>query len=289
MEHLRDLPLAPYTSYRVGGPADHAVFPADVDQLVQVVRAARRSGLPWMVLGGGSNVLVSDRGVRGLVILTVRMTRLTVAGARIVAEAGASSHQVALAARDAGLSGVEFLTCLPGSIGGACVMNARAFGGEISQVLRRARVVTRGGQLRERQLRGDQFGYKRSPFQRSGGIVAEVTLQLSRGRRDRIAHRMADNEAHRRANHEMDFPSCGCVFKNDRRIGIPSGKLIDSCGLKGFTIGAAQVSPHHANFVINRGGATAADVRRVIEHVRDTVTRKTGHLLQLEVRVVGEW
>jgi UDP-N-acetylmuramate dehydrogenase len=284
-----DCPLAPLTTYSIGGKADLVLLPEDPEDLARGVALLGELGLPWMVLGGGSNVLVSDKGVRGAVVLTVELRQLKVQGSRIVAGAGVASHELALAALAASLSGVEFLTRLPGSLGGACLMNARAFGGEISAVLCRALVVSRAGALGERDLLPEQFSYKRSPFQESGEIVARATLELTPGDAEEIRRRMDHNEARRRDAHEMDHLSCGCVFKNDYDVGTPSGKLIDQCGLKGFRIGDAQVSPHHANFVINLGRATASDVRRVIEHVQRTVARMTGHQLEPEVRMVGEW
>lgn len=285
----RDHPLAGYTTYAIGGPAEVAVLPRDADQLAAVVQTLDRARTPWVVLGGGSNVLISDAGVRGAVVITTGLDRLQTVGPSIVAGAGVQSHAIAEAALEAELQGAEFLAWLPGSLGGACLMNARAHGGEIARVLTRATVVTRAGQRRELALSPDQFAYKRSPFQRSGDIIAEAALSLDPGERGAIRARMEAIEARRRANHEMDHPSCGCVFKNNHDIGVSSGKLIDACGLKGFRVGAAEVSPHHANFVLNRGGATAADVRRVIEHMRAEVARQTGWELELEVQLLGQW
>ena len=253
------------------------------------VRLLRELGLPWVVLGGGSNVLVSDHGVRGAVLCTSGLDRLAAEGQRVTAGAGVDSHQVARQAQRTGLTGAEFLTWLPGSIGGACLMNARAYGGEVSQVLRRAVTVDRRGAVAALELTAEQFAYKRSPFAADGLLVVEVTLELAPGDPGQIQQQMDRIERLRRANHEMAFPSCGCVFKNDYDIGISSGRVIDQCGLKGFTVGRARVSPYHANFVINTGGATAADVRAVIDHVQREVTAATGHTLELEVQLLGEW
>jgi UDP-N-acetylmuramate dehydrogenase len=282
-------PLAPETTYRIGGPADLAFFPADTEDLARVIDLARTLDAPLAVLGGGSNVLVSDRGVRGIVVLTRSLDRVTVRGSLLVAEAGAPSHQVALAASDAELSGAEFLAWLPGSVGGACYMNARAYGGEVSKVLTHAVAVDPSGALRELHLAPHQFGYKRSPFQEEQLVIAEITLSLVAGDVEQIRGRMDHIETERRAKHEMEFPSCGCVFRNDHRIGVSSGKLIESCGLKGFRIGDAQVSPYHANFIINLGRASASEVRRVMAYVGRTVAQQTGHLLLPEVQLLGEW
>ena len=284
----RALPLAPYTTYRIGGVADLALFPADSEDLALALSILAQEQVPCWIMGGGSNVLVSDLGVRGAVILTTALTQLEVRGAELIAGAGVESHQVALAAARAGLTGAEFLTCLPGSIGGASYMNARAYGGELSQVLRRATVVRAGG-IEELVLSPEQFSYKRSPFQQREGTISEVTLALSRGDPARVRERMDFIERERRAKHEMDHPSCGCVLKNDYSLGVSAGQLVEQCGLKGFRVGDAQVSPHHANFVINLGQATARQVYDVIQHVQVTVAARTGHRLEREVQLVGEW
>jgi UDP-N-acetylmuramate dehydrogenase len=282
-------PLAPHTSYRIGGPAELALFPEDAEDLARAVGLLARQGRALVVLGGGSNVLVSDRGVRGVVILTDALRRLEVEGEGLWVGAGIPSHEVAEAAERAGLAGAEFLAWLPGSVGGACFMNARAYGGEVSQVLRVARVVLPDGTLRELPLAPADFSYKRSPFQGSGALVAEARLALRPDDPLRIRERMDRIGEERRSKHELDHPSCGCVFKNDRAIGTASGALIERCGLKGHRLGDAQVSPYHANFVFNLGAATASEVRAVIEHVQRTVEAETGHRLELEVRLLGEW
>lgn len=285
----QDHPLAPHTSYRIGGPAELALSPRDPGELSRAVALLARHAVPFVALGGGSNVLIADRGVRGVVVLTSALRRVEVQGDSLWVGAGVSSHEVAEAAQRAALAGAEFLAWLPGSVGGACFMNARAYGGEVSQVLRAALLCARDGALHERSLGEGDFGYKRSPFQGSGELVAEVRLALRPGERAAIQARMDWIGEERRAKHELDHPSCGCVFKNDRAIGIPSGALIERCGLKGLRIGDAQVSPHHANFVFNLGRASASEVRAVIEHVQRTVEAQTGHRLELEVQLLGEW
>jgi UDP-N-acetylmuramate dehydrogenase len=284
-----DYDLAPHTTYEIGGLADLAVFPLDPEDLRTAVALLDERGYPYILLGGGSNVLISDRGVREAVVFTSDLNRLRVEGHAVLAEAGVESHRVALAALDAGLTGAEFLCWLPGTIGGACYMNARAFGGEISQVLVEARVITRRGEARNARFSPEMFSYKCSPFRESGDLVAEATLWLNAGDAARIRERMEEIERQRRTKHEMDFPSCGCVFKNDHTLGGSSGTIIERCGLKRFRIGDAQVSPFHANFIINHGRATAEEVLRVIAHVRRIVAEQTGHKLELEVQLLGEW
>ncbi len=288
-EVLLDHPLAPHTNYRVGGPADLCLMPLDCADLAAALAELSGAEVPWCVLGGGANVLVSDRGVRGVVILTAAMTRLQARGHQLLAGAGVESHAVAVAALDHGLTGAEFLAWLPGSIGGACFMNAKAYGGEISMVLREARVVTRQGQAATVTLGPGDFSYKRSPFQRTGDIICQAGFALRPGDPAAIAAKMDEIEQSRRSKHEMDHPSCGCVFENDRAIGTPSGLLIERAGLKGYRVGEAEVSAHHANFVLNTGHASAADLRAVMDHVRATVQARTGHQLTFEVQFIGDW
>lgn len=285
----QDLPLAPLTTYRVGGPADWGVFPRTPEALAQVVRLLVKLDQPLVVLGRGSNVLIGDRGIRGVVVLLPELDGVAVHGERLRVGAGADCTRVAAVALEQGLTGVEFFHWLPGSVGGAAFMNARAFEQEMSQIWRSALVVTPAGELQERHYAPEDFAYKRSPLQQTGELAAELELQLAPGAPAEIRARMDHNEAKRRDNGEMAHPSCGCVFKNDRAFGTPSGLLIDQCGLKGYRVGDAQVSPHHANFVINLGNATALDLRTVIEHVQATVEKETGHRMEHEVRYVGEF
>lgn len=284
-----DMPLAPHTHYGVGGPADLALFPEDGGEVARALELLREGECPVTVLGGGTNVLVSDAGVRGAVVLTTSLSSLEADGAEVTAGAGVQSDAVAAAARDAGLTGAEFLTCLPGTIGGACYMNARAHDGEVSGVLTRVVTVTPEAELGRRHLTPEEFAYKRSPMQGTGELIVEVTLALAPGDDGRIRRRMDQIEASRRQRHELDFPSCGCVFKNDRSVGVPSGVLIDRCGLKGYRRGDVQVSPYHGNFVFNTGEASAAQLREVMEHLRAAVQETTGHTLEFEVQFLGDW
>jgi UDP-N-acetylmuramate dehydrogenase len=282
-------PLGVHTTYGTGGAADLALFPVDAAELGAAVQLLNEAGVGWCTLGGGSNVLVSDLGVRGAVVLTDGMKQLSVKGRELSVGAGLTSHAVAEAARDHALSGAEFLSWLPGSIGGACFMNAKAYGGEISKVLRRAEVVTPAGDVRGLKMIPCDFSYKTSPFQGTGDVICRATFQLRPGRAAQIGARMDEIGQSRKSKHELDHPSCGCVFKNDRSIGVPSGALIEQAGLKGYQVGDALVSPHHANFVFNTGAASSAQLRQVMEHVKRTVQERTGHVLNFEVQFIGQW
>jgi UDP-N-acetylmuramate dehydrogenase len=285
-EHLS---LADLTTYKVGGSADLAAFPQNAEELAGVKRLLLEQDVPHAILGGGSNVLISDRGIRGAVVVTSALDRLEVNGTQLAVGAGVGSHAVAAFAHDHALQDAAFLAWLPGSIGGACYMNAKAYGGEISEILIGATVVDRDGKVQSYQLGPADFSYKTSPFQGREDWLAELTFQLQPGMCDVIQAEMDRIEASRRGKNEMSYPSCGCVFKNDYDIGRSSGKIIDECGLQGFRIGDAQVSPHHANFVINLGHAKAADIAAVVSHIHREVKAKTGFSLELEVQLLGEW
>lgn len=285
----QDLALAPLSTYGVGGTADWGVFPRTAEALARVVRLVGAAGQPVQVLGRGSNVLIGDKGVRGVVVLLRELEGIEVQGERLVVGAGADCTDVAALALGAALTGVEFFHRLPGSVGGAAFMNARAFDQEMSQIWRSALVVTPAGELEERHYGPGDFAYKQSPLQETGEVAAQLELHLTFGEPDEIRARMDHNEQKRRDSGEMDHPSCGCVFKNDRAFGAPSGLLVDRAGLKGYRVGDAQVSHRHANFVINLGQATAADLRAVIEHVQWTVEKETGYRMEHEVRFVGEF
>jgi UDP-N-acetylmuramate dehydrogenase len=287
----RDASLARNTTYGIGGRGDLAIWPRTPQALAQTMALLESLGLVVTILGGGSNVLISDRGVRGVTVLTAALDRLQIdhQTQRLICGAGRTSHEVAEAALAANLAGAAFLAWLPGSIGGACYMNAKAYGGEICEILSAARSVTRGGELIVADYTPSDFAYKDSPFQRERSIVAEITFQLAPGDPVAIKATMDEIERQRRGKHEMDFPSCGCVFKNDYRIGISSGTLIDRCGLRRYRVGDAEVSPYHANFVVNHGQASASEVMAVVRHVHTEVLRQTGHDLALEVQLLGEW
>jgi UDP-N-acetylmuramate dehydrogenase len=285
----RDIDLSPLCTYRVGGAAALAITPRTIEELAGAVRVLAEAGCSFDVLGQGSNVLVSDRGSTTPVIVTTALDRIELEGVRLKAQAGAACTRLAGAALGGGLTGLEFFHCLPGSAGGAAFMNGRAFGQEVAQVIEWADVITREGEIERISLCPKDFGYKHSPFMDHPVVIARVGFRLEHAPRNEIRAMMESNEKHRRCKGEMDHPSCGCVFRNDRSIGISAGALVDSCDLKGLRLGGAWVSHKHANFIVHSGKATASQIRQLMDKVRDTVRRKTGHLLDYEVRFMGDW
>lgn len=282
---LENEPLARHTTFRVGGPADVLFLPESAEELRQAMELAREAGEECLVIGNGSNLLVRDGGVRGLVIkLAGPMSGVSVEGTAIRAQAGASLSQVSRAALQASLTGLEFASGIPGSLGGALAMNAGAYGGELSQVVREATVLMDGGvqTLSREEL---AMGYRTTRVLREGGIVLSAVLDLKEGDASQIAETMDELNRRRREKQPLSFPSAGSTFK--RPEGYFAGALIEQAGLKGYAIGGAQVSEKHAGFLINRGGATASDLLRLIEYVQERVYAQSGVRLETEVRICG--
>ena len=282
---LENEPLARHTTFRVGGPADVLFLPESAEELRQAMELAREAGEDCLVIGNGSNLLVRDGGVRGLVIkLAGPMSGISVEGTSIRAQAGASLSQVSRAALQASLTGLEFASGIPGSLGGALAMNAGAYGGELSQVVREAMVLMDG---RVQTLSREELamGYRTTRVLREGGIVLSAVLDLKEGDAFQIAETMDELNRRRREKQPLSFPSAGSTFK--RPEGYFAGALIEQAGLKGYAIGGAQVSEKHAGFLINRGGATASDLLRLIEYVQERVYAQSGVRLETEVRICG--
>lgn len=283
---LRGEPMAAHTTFRVGGPADWMFFPADEGQVAAALDAAREAGVPALVMGNGSNLIVRDGGFRGLaIVLGERMSAVRVDGQTVSAQAGAPLARVAAAAQAAGLTGLEFASGIPGTLGGGCAMNAGAYGGQLSDALVDARVLL-GGAVRTLTREEMQMGYRTTRPLREGGVVLAARFALERGDGEAILARMRELNARRREKQPLSYPSAGSVFK--RPEGHFAGALIERAGLKGASVGGAQVSPKHAGFIVNTGGATAADVLELIAQVQREVLRAFGVRLETEVRVVGE-
>ena len=279
-------PMSRHTTFRVGGPADLMYFPESAEQLVTALKAAQERQIPAMVMGNGSNMIVRDGGVRGLVIvLGERFASVSIENNILTACAGASMAKVAAAAQAASLSGLEFASGIPGTLGGDCAMNAGAYGGQLSDVLVDAEVYL-DGEIRTLTLDEMQMGYRTTLPLREGGIVLSARFALTPDDGEAIMARMKDLNARRRDKQPLNFPSAGSTFK--RPEGYFAGALIEQAGLKGRTVGGAQVSEKHAGFVINIGGATAADITELIAQVQAEVLERFGVSLETEVRIIGE-
>lgn len=283
---LRDEPMAAHTTFAVGGPADFLVEARDAGEVADAIGIARACNAPWHVIGCGSNVLVADAGLPGVVVAVGEgMSAIEVDGTLLHAQAGATNGQVAEAALAAGLSGYEFASGIPGSIGGAAIMNAGAYDGEFRDVAVSVECLTPAGDTVTVPASEARWGYRSSMMMQEGLIVIGATLQLERGGRDAIRARMDELAARRAAKQPLDMPSAGSTFK--RPAGHFAGKLIEEAGMRGHRVGGAMVSRKHCGFVVNAGGATAADVRQVIHDVQAAVNASSGIVLEPEVRLWG--
>ena len=278
--------MAGHTTFKVGGPADCLITLENEEQLQKVQRYLHLVGIPFFVLGNGSNVLVSDKGYKG-VILQVgdKMSDIRVEGKRVIAQAGARMSQVSRAAMENGLTGLEFASGIPGTVGGGVVMNAGAYGGEMRQVVESVTVVDSNGEILELDNSTMEFGYRYSIIRNQPFVVIKVTFLLQEGVTEQIKETMDDLAARRREKQPLEYPSAGSTFK--RPEGYFAGALIMDAGLRGFRIGGAQVSEKHCGFVINAGNATAEDVMNVIQEVRFRVKEQFGVELEPEVVFLG--
>jgi UDP-N-acetylmuramate dehydrogenase len=285
----RNVPIAPYTSYKIGGVAREVYFPENEEELFSVLSAFRNEKTPYYILGGGSNLLVGDDYWDGAVVMTAGMTGWDAKPDCLVCSAGLPSSKVAEIALEHSRTGLEFLYLLPGSIGGALAGNARYDYKNISDVLVSLKAVH--PQMGIRKFSADEihFSYKNTSITKEGWIIASLTLGWSEGSPAEISRRMEEIRNSRITGHHFEYPSCGCVFKNDYTHNVQAGRLLDSLGLKGMTVGGAKVADFHANFIINTGNASARDVLTLIEKIECIVLERTGIVLEREVRLVGKF
>lgn len=283
---LVNAPMSEHTTLRLGGPADYLVFPRSAGEISALFDEAGAYNMPVTVIGHGSNLLVLDGGIRGLVIcIGKNMRKITREGTRLTVQAGAMLGRTAMEAAEAGLTGMEFASGIPGTIGGGVTMNAGAYDGEMSQVVVRVRGIRPNGENVELSREEMNFGYRHSIVMEKDFIVTEVILELRTGDPAAIRAKMAELNARRTEKQPLDVPSAGSTFK--RPEGYFAAALIDQCGLKGCSIGGAQVSTKHAGFLVNTG-TSSLDFLNLMRKVQETVKEKTGVQLEPEVRIVGE-
>lgn len=283
-----DEPMKQHTTFRIGGRADYFVSPTETEQIRKIIELCRRENMPWYVIGNGSNLLVSDHGFRGVIIrLFKNYAGLRIEGEQIFVQAGALLSRTANAALQEGLTGFEFAAGIPGTIGGAMVMNAGAYGGEMKDITESVTVLTPEGELLTLKREELEMGYRTSLIARKGYLVLEAVLKLTRGNQEQIKEKMADLRQRRISKQPLEYPSAGSTFK--RPQGYFAGKLIMDAGLRGFQVGGAQVSEKHCGFVVNTGDATAEDVLELIRQVSAKVRALEGVTLEPEVRLLGEF
>jgi UDP-N-acetylmuramate dehydrogenase len=289
---LKAVPLAPYTTFNIGGPARYFVQPDSIDRFSEAIQWALKRGIDHFVLGGGANLLIHDEGFDGLIIHTGRLTSISVEGCSMQVECGLTIDELVDASLENGLSGLEFAAGLPGTVGGALFMNARAYEGEFSTVVASVRALKReGSRVRETLMHNEElrFSYKRSIFQEGGYYVYSVGLTLSSADRRTIGSKIDAIRRKRRDAGQFLFPNAGCIFKNNYDVGKPTGRIIDELGLKGMSIGDAEVYREHGNFIINRGSASAVDVYRLIQLIEERIQEELGLRLEREINLIGAW
>ncbi|MDO5539668.1 MAG: UDP-N-acetylmuramate dehydrogenase [Eubacteriales bacterium] len=281
-------PMKKHTTFRIGGPADYFVLPHTKEELAAVISVCKRENVPWFILGNGSNLLVSDDGVRGAVIqLYKNYNDINIEGNCVRAQAGASNSVVAHRALEASLAGYEFAAGIPGTVGGAVVMNAGAYGGEMKDILLEVTVLDENGEFLVLKNEELELGYRTSIISKKGYVVVEAVFGLAAGNEDKIRGRMEELKNQRVSKQPLEYPSAGSTFK--RPEGYFAGKLIMDAGLRGFSAGGAQVSEKHCGFVINKGDATAEDVINLIKEVQRIVYEKFDVHLETEVKFLGKF
>lgn len=279
-------PMSAHTTFRIGGPADMLYEPQDNEELLAALECAKAENVPVTVIGNGSNLLVSDKGIRGLVIkIGKKFSGISKDGEYVTVKSGTKMSQFGMFALENELGGAEFAHGIPGSVGGGIYMNAGAYGGELKDIIVSAEYV-KDGKLCRIDKDDMQLGYRKSIFQSLDAVITSVTFKLKPDTRENILSRMNDFKSRRQEKQPLEYPSAGSTFK--RPEGYFAGALIEEAGLKGKSIGGAQVSEKHAGFIINTGNATAKDVCDLVEYIKKTVFESSGVMLETEIKMIGE-
>ena len=286
---LKNEPMSKHTSLKIGGNADYFVKIKSVEELKKVLELADENDVPVTIIGNGTNLLVKDGGIRGIVVklnLNSFKIRKTSKEILITAESGMTLATLSNIAQKEEIEGLEFLSGIPGTIGGAIRMNAGAYGSEMKDVVVKTRYMTYDGKIKTLEIDDHKFEYRNSIFSKLDVIIIDTTLKLKKGSKQEIETKIKEYATARRNSQPLEYPNAGSTFK--RKEGIITAKLIDECGLKGFSIGDAEVSSKHAGFIINKGKATADDVLKLVEHVKKEIKNKYNLDLELEILVLGE-
>lgn len=285
IEYRQNEPMRAHTTFKIGGEADIFIIPASPAALIYAVKKCNELEIPYFILGNGSNLLVSDGGIEGAVISLSGINGISYDGEKITCGAGAMLSSVCLKALSLSLTGLEFAYGIPGTAGGALYMNAGAYGGQMADVIESAECLTASGEIKTLKKEDMRLGYRSSVFKNGGLIIISLTLALKKGDKTEIKTEMDDLLNRRKQKQPLEYPSAGSTFKRPK--GYFAGALIEKNGLKGLTVGGAQVSEKHAGFVINRGGATAADVKALIGKIQKKVFENDGVMLEPEVIFTG--
>lgn len=283
---ILDAEMKNYVHFKVGGPADILLIPENKEQVIKSVEICKENNIPYYVVGNGSNLLVRDGGVKGVIIKLNEVNNIKVYGETIEAESGAMLKDVSSAAVENSLTGFEFACGIPGTVGGAVFMNAGAYDGEISHVIESAEVIDNNGEIRSLTKEELELGYRSSIVMKKHYVVLSARFNLKYGEVRKIKEIVQDLTCKRESKQPLEYPSAGSTFK--RPTGYYAGKLIQDAGLKGYSIGGAAVSEKHSGFVINKNNATAKDILDLIAHIQNEVKKQFGVDLHPEVRIIGE-
>ncbi len=285
----KDEPMNKHTSFKIGGTADYFVKTTSEEQLKWILKFAQKQNLPFFILGNGTNLLVQDGGIRGIVI-QIQQNDYAIEKQKefafLTVKAGMTLARLAFIASENGLTGLEELSGIPGTIGGAIKMNAGAYGREMKDIVISSRCMDTMGNIREINLQEHQFGYRKSAFETNGLILLETTIKLEYGSKEKIQQKMAEYKTARMEKQPLEFPNAGSTFK--RIANKPTAKMIEEAGLKGFHIGDAEVSTKHAGFIVNKGKATSKDVLELVKQIQKSVKEKFNQEIELEIIVMGE-
>ena len=288
IEYKENEPLSAHCTFRTGGNARIMLLPKTKSEVLYALDFAKKNSLESVVIGKGSNILFGDRGFGGAIIkISGALCDIKITGEEITAGCGISLFSLANKAAESSLGGLEFASGIPGTLGGGIYMNAGAYGGELKACVKNVEIITQKGEIKTLTGEEMQFGYRTSVLAQKGGIAVSAVLKLHTGEKEQIRAKMRELNSRRAEKQPLEYPSAGSTFKRPQNNF--AGALIEQCGLKGFTIGGAQVSEKHAGFVINKGGATSRDILGVINHVKETVYSKTGIMLVPEVKMIGEF
>lgn len=288
---LRDVSMNLHTTFGTGGSADYFTVPSSYEDLVKLLNYAKKYSVPVFILGGGANILVSDSGIRGLVIDMRNLSEIRFEDTLCTAGAGFPISELAAAAAEKNLTGLDFIYGMPGSVGGAVWMNARCYDVSISDIL--IKVDYLDEKLERRSLEADEisnkFSYKDSPFQHSSNVILSASFRLMRGDQKEIIKKMDQHKKDRENKGHYRYPCAGSVFKNNRAFGKPTGVIIDSLGLKGYSRGEAQIAEFHGNIIVNKGNASSKDIKSIVDYTRKLTQEKLGLELETEIQFVGDW
>ena len=286
---LKNEPMWRHCTLHIGGPADYYCIPNDGDDLRRLLQIIRDQGMEFFVLGGGSNILVADRGIRGTVIDMRCFDTFSIDGETAYLGSGLEISEAAWALGNLSFAGLDFLFGMPGTVGGALWMNARCYGHEIADVLEEVDVMDAEGRLRRERFDRNEWDYKISPYQRGKHVIIGARFRLEKSEADSLRRTMMEKRDDREKKGHYRAPCAGSAFKNNRKFAAPSGRIIDDCGLKGYAVGQAAVSDWHANIPINLGGARADDMKQLLDGVAVEVERQRGFRLEPELQFAGEW